>query len=811
MFIPPIRITLFFAAATVLSLSACLPPSDPYPNRPPAEVVAEAKAWSGNCEAYIKDWTQGKVPDAIPDNLIPKGVTDSKKFYLKKVDLVTPAETWAFRYAKPIDKDSLYAGIPDPKVTYLFLGTCLAPFGSKMVIEGEFPHCRFFSIQVSPPLNGKEYYAQRVYGTAEVSVADADIEPLPGHTNPFRVGANRNAPNRKYRLEFDLETGDPVALNKDGHQYPYRAKNNKRSAAMLVYQGPLGHKSIVGGALPIAGDWNLGAVWLRMYEPDDKVDRLGGVPMPKVWFELPNGAKYFVGSDFSELQKRADLTVANRVTNPVNAGLMGPETGWFKSWGISRSILNGVCGANNWSRRDSGARVNQIDLGWTGRGEFQPAPGNYEPHATTNNYASYLGRSMNCAPGMVAVLTGKLPTFPQTRKGESPMTAGQVRYWSICGIDQDPFSPLPATTLNAISDDDVVLDNQRNYVIAYSRPGDRPTNATAQNGVSWVDWGTQSGIGLMIRWVCMDPEWNFALSPHENHLDWAHSDWSGSKYDSTLIGVNWRNGFMKCFLPKVHYMTKAEFEALGPNLSAEKIPVWVENDFKTGASEALLGTASAASVFDKTPVYAAGNVKDGSYTTGWTSAFGQQNAEITIDLGGKKVISAIKLHWDWIFFAKDYTLEVSNDNTNWTNIAKISDEDGKTDLYKNLKNIKGRYVRLNLTRYNAGWYRLTEFEIFTNDCDCSATSGSKTPGRDAPPALRVYPNPVGQTLHYKMESDAPIDLTVYDVQGKLVKTAKKQAAEGTLTVGDLPPGMYWLHAADGRQRRQTQKFIKSNR
>jgi hypothetical protein len=159
-------LTLFVLFCTFFA--ACLPPSTPYPFKDPQQIVAEATAWSTDLETYINNWTLGIAPDAIPDNLIPKGIEDSKHFYLKNPDQVTDAETWAIRLAKPINKDSLYAGIPDPKVTYLFLGTALAPFGSKLVIEGEFPHCRFFSIQATPPLNGKEYYAQRQFGTAEV-------------------------------------------------------------------------------------------------------------------------------------------------------------------------------------------------------------------------------------------------------------------------------------------------------------------------------------------------------------------------------------------------------------------------------------------------------------------------------------------------------------------------------------------------------------------------------------------------------------------------------------------------------------------
>jgi hypothetical protein len=805
----PIKYLLLLALGATLGLYACLPPSDPYPNRPPAEVVAEAEAWSSDFEAYIQQWTQGQVPATIPNSLIPKGISDSKNFYLKNPDDVTAAETWAVRYAKPINKDSLYAGIPDPNITYLFLGTALAPFGSKMVIEGEFPHCRFFSIQVTPPLNGSEYYAQRQFGAAEVALVDADIEPLPGHTNPFRVGANRNATQRSYRVEIDLKTGDPTALNLLAHQYPYRRNNNLRTGAMLVYQGPLGHKTLAGTPLAVPGDWNLGAVWVRIYEPDNQVNALGGVPMPKVWYELPDGSKYFVGSNFSELQKRADTTIANRVVEKQPNPNFGPGDGWYKSWEISRNILNGICQANAWSRVDSGARVRDIALGWTGRGEFQTSPSALiEPHATTNNYISYVGRSVTVPSGMVAVLTGKLPTFPQTRNGEATMTGGDMRYWSICGIDVDPLSPLPATTVNAISDADVILDAQRNYIIAYSRPDDRPNNATTANGVSWVDWGTQSDLGLLIRWLCIAPDWRFPLAPHEHNLDWAHSEWTGSQYDSTLIGVNWRHGFMQCYLPKVHYLTKAEFEALSNNLSAEKIPVWVDSTYKIGPAESMLGTIVASSLLDGTSANAAANANDGNYNTAWASAFGQQAATIVVDLGSPKVISAVKLYWDWIFYAKDYTIETSNDNQNWNIVATATNENGQIDLYKNWQNIKARYVRLNLTQANSLWHRLAEFEVYTNDCDCETptvqTQAIPTTSRD----LILFPNPTSDILHYQVAGENPADLAVYDVAGQRHRFFRNFPAEGQIDLSELPPGIYFLRVFNGKNNSVTRKFLK---
>lgn len=417
---------------------------------------------------------------------------------------------------------------------------------------------------------------------------------------------------------------------------------------------------------------------------------------------------------------------------------------------------------------------------------------------------------MTVPPGMVAVLTGKLPTFPDTRNGEPVMRGGDVRYWSICGIDVDPFSPLPATTIHAICDDEVVIDPQRNYVIAYSRPGDRPVNATTSNGVSWIDWGTQSDVGILMRWLCIAPDWRFSLAPHEHNLVYAHTEWSASLYDSTLVGVNWRNGFMQCYLPKVHYLTTAEFEALGSSLSAEKIPVWVDESYKTGPSEALLGTISVSSILDNLPVNAAANANDGDYNTAWSSAFGMQNATIIADLGTSKVVSAIKLYWDWIFFAKNYSIEVSNDQLVWTTIATATNENGQIDLYKNIQNVKARYVRLNLTEYSAGWYRLGEFEVYTNDCDCESPIVSIDAPEQKPTSLATFPNPIQNILNYKVENGGSIHFDVFDLSGKRLRVFKNQPNEGSLELGNLPEGVYLLQVFDEKKWVATKKFIKVN-
>jgi len=39
------------------------------------------------------------------------------------------------------------------------------------------------------------------------------------------------------------------------------------------------------------------------------------------------------------------------------------------------------------------------------------------------------------------------------------------------------------------------------------------------NGVTWVNWGTQSELGVLVRWLNVYPEWTFPLAPQEHNLD----------------------------------------------------------------------------------------------------------------------------------------------------------------------------------------------------------------------------------------------------------------------------------------------------
>lgn len=569
---------LIFSVVAVINFDILIkvvwtPPRTEYDS--PEELISEAKDISQNLEDYIYGWIDGDNPAEIPDALIPNGVDSNliNSFRLVNAVDVSPEQQWLYRNASnSVDFENLQGGLPDPHVTYLVLGTPLAPYGTKVIIEGEFPYCRFFSIQVTAPFDGKSFTLSKIYGPTEVSIVDSDIPALPGSSNPFLPGANRDVANRNYSVEINLTTGDPVALDPE-FAPPYKNSDGNLSGSFIVNQGPYWNSPIWGKGI---GKWNTGLLWVRYYAPDSDKDAWGGVDLPKVTFKLPTGEEYYILADSSGWEETSNQKITADSTLPIDPiPSYGPELGWGKSFGIFRNIPIGIFQAWNKMSQTNIDYVNTLDESLFGRGEDQPAPHHYEPHATTNNYASYLGRSMSLGENKVLVLTGKLPTFPETVDGSSIFDTGQVRYWSIGTYDTgNPISSTTSCCLSSIMDEDVLIDGEGNYIIVYSRESERPSNAYAANGVNWVNWGPISSAGLILRWVSVMDDWSCSFNPHEENLPWEVADLGGSEYDASLIGKNNHDGFMGEYLPKIHYMTAQEFEALGSTFTSDEIPEW---------------------------------------------------------------------------------------------------------------------------------------------------------------------------------------------------------------------------------------------
>src|SRR5690348_3565982 len=79
-----------------------------------------------------------------------------------------------------------------PDLATRYLGAAIpVPLGGAIELKGQFPHARYMSLQT--------------YSTTlqtATNLRDDQINPDPGSTNPFRVGADRNAAKRDYTVRI---------------------------------------------------------------------------------------------------------------------------------------------------------------------------------------------------------------------------------------------------------------------------------------------------------------------------------------------------------------------------------------------------------------------------------------------------------------------------------------------------------------------------------------------------------------------------------------------------------------------------------
>lgn len=532
----------------------------------------KARQLSERLENYIRSWYYGDADAKLPDGLLPPSIDNEKNkdWTLLRPEEVNPEDQWMLIPAREIPDDfsALYGNSIDTHATFSKL-VFVAPLDSQLLIEGDFPHSRFMDYQITAPFNPK-LPAGGNLGPMEVPIVDVDIKPDPGHTNPFLTGANRNATKRHYHLIFDLKAGNSMDLNPEVMKtHAFRGPGNKRVGGPFGSSGPYFNGSIGPAVL-----------WFRYYAPDKAVGPLGGVSLPKALLRLSTGETFWLQPDSSLAIRRWAATPPGAYTPPEEPWRsFGPKLGWFKIFDLYllRAELYGYSWSHwtpDWIQGMVKKRIRADIECYLSRGPQMPPPGNYEPSATACTYNSYLSRLLQLGPQKVNTITGRLPTTPKTRNGETTMEKAQARYWSICHEGSGEDKKYHNLVYGCLMDDEITVNDQNDYIIVYSRPEDRPANARPECGVTWQEFGPESRQGSTIRWMSVAPDhFMEEYSPHIHNIPWQTGAWSQDNYDKTLVGEN-KPGVMGPYHPVIHYLTKEEFEALDCPVDSKNIPQW---------------------------------------------------------------------------------------------------------------------------------------------------------------------------------------------------------------------------------------------
>lgn len=533
-----------------------------------------AQDLSDMLEDYIRGWFNGNNPATIPEGLLPDTIDNIKthSWTLLKPEEVIAEDQWYYYPAREEPSvngfSALHKNNAATHVTYLKTHW-IAPIGTELVIEGDFPRCRFMSYQISPPFDPRHpYFGNR--GTMEVPLVDVDIIPDEGHTNPFHIGADRNAEKRHYLVCFDLEAGNMTELNEVMHDNHFRAQGNRRVGGPFCPSGPCGKGSITPGVM-----------WLRYYVPDEGLEPLAGVNLPKAMLRLKTGEEFWIQPDYSFAAQRQLKTVPGVRTFPNEPPeFIGSSFGWFKMFSIYQLYAEAL-GYHKLAEPYGeypieGVRKlirNEMEF-FNGRGIHLPSPGNIAHSATDCPYNSYLSRPMAFGRNRIYALTGRIPTTPKTRSGETTMERAEARYWSLSHTGGGPENIYNGVVYGSLLDEDVVVDDNNDYIIVISHKRDKPDNATSENGVTWVELGDESNQGFCMRWMSVYPDhYMEEHAPNDINIPWKSGAWSQDEYDVTLVGKN-KPGVMGPYHPIVHYMTVSEFEALGDGFDSSDIPEW---------------------------------------------------------------------------------------------------------------------------------------------------------------------------------------------------------------------------------------------
>lgn len=303
------------------------------------------------------------------------------------------------------------------------------PEGVDLRIVGRYAHARYQSFNAYSDASPID------------AISDVETKPEKGSTNPYVIGNRRDLNRRDYTIRVLNDPPPP-----DSAPRP----------ANTIYAG-------------VEGSAEQRLIY-RIYVPDKGTGLTGGVPVPRVQAVLADGTLLKGAAACAAAQvldEPLPLTtlpqaVADDLTNQPGKPPAFPATsppGWAafynQSYGID-CVYRGNCGGNP-----------------------ERSGGQY-----SNEDAAYMTTPVSTKLGEVLVMRGKLPTFPQTYRGEKLMTGGQLRYWSMCQNE----GLVTTRGAGCLYDRQLKLNDERMYTIVTAKREDRPANARRACGVGWIPW-----------------------------------------------------------------------------------------------------------------------------------------------------------------------------------------------------------------------------------------------------------------------------------------------------------------------------------
>jgi len=128
------------------------------------------------------------------------------------------------------------------------------------------------------------------------------------------------------------------------------------------------------------------------------------------------------------------------------------------------------------------------------------------------------------------------------------------------------------------------------------------------------------------------------------------------------------------------------------------------------------------------------NAFDGNMTTRWASNWSDPQW-LKVDFGSAKDISGITIEWETAY-GKSYKIQVSSDDSNWTDVYSTTTGDGGQDVIT-FNPVTARYLRLYGTERGTEWgYSIWEMQVtYTDSAIGAAASSAQGPDATADKAV----------------------------------------------------------------------------
>lgn len=355
-----------------------------------------------------------------------------------------------------VSGDQVNALYPDEAAKY-WNAILPIPPGGAIEAKGRFPHARYLS-----------FHTYDTQLTAIDAIADVEIKPDAGSSNPFLPGADRTVADdrRGYTVRMVNERV-PAGARVPNTIYTETADGRKSTRAL-------------GG----------GSLTIRVYEADRGRDDTGGVRLPTLSIVAADGTRTPVGDCPAATVPDAGATQA---AGNAGLGVPLPSTGLVARnpprW--AKFVNAPTSSTDNAANDVIGDAVADPLRALTRR---FPEGGYAE-----NVHNKYIYTGLSQGYGQVVVLSGKLPTTPRTLEGEPTMGVGELRYWSLCSEIQT------SQYLACHNDDAIPVDDAGRYLIAVSTAASRPSNARAECGIAWLPAGPAPQTVLLLRNMLADP------------------------------------------------------------------------------------------------------------------------------------------------------------------------------------------------------------------------------------------------------------------------------------------------------------------